>query len=546
MFTYYCMEELTEELRRLYIGKVSPTGRVINLLLRKGFVGAARYKAENMNCIILQEYKGDFVASSDVIVEVYVDANDSHMLELININNKILTYNFSDHYYKEVKFYTGLGASVLLGPEDAGQLLKVLDIICDRSKYFEYEQRLIELRFDMSLKIETVINPLMESYGYTLFRNRQFSGSNFSVGRVKGLDLDNSCLDYIYTRLSGKQPYLGFGVHPITGKLLMIGVELNKLDKAGEAGKYVKELIGTIRKNELKDPSTMKGWRKFVAMIPVLGTPAVLSADKIMARYESSKNDVNKIIAKVKEMEVDLDSDMNSLVLMEQRAEELCEYYGVHIVALSVLYNDETEKLQKMLKEYEQDPSSHSQAELDKQREFVEKIDRHSFDLFMAGQKTHNLDLPQIRMMRQNNERLRENNEEIYRTIIPNWETSIAIAIMNQKQKATLDTQKMIKDVNNELTLNNAKMMKETTSKILVEGSRSIIDVETYKKAMNDVFTALSDTTEKLAHIKEQRDYDRAEIVKANKEISAKMLELSKRSENLLLGSTEFVPDALK
>ena len=290
----------------------------------------------------------------------------------------------------------------------------------------------------------------------------------------------------------------------------------------------------------------MKGWRKFVAMIPVFGTPAVLSADKIMARYESSKDDVNKIIAKVKEMEVDLDSDMNSLVLMEQRAEELCEYYGVHVVALAVLYNDETEKLQKMLKEFEQDPSSHSQSELDKQREFVEKIDRHSFDLFMAGQKTHNLDLPQIRMMRQNNERLRENNEEIYRTIIPNWETSIAIAIMNQKQRAVLETQKAIKDVNNELTLNNAKMMKETTSKILVEGSRSIIDVETYKKAMNDVFTALSDTTEKLAHIKEQRDNDRAEIVKANKEMSAKMLELSKRSENLLLSNTEFVPDALK
>lgn len=164
----------------------------------------------------------------------------------------------------------------------------------------------------------------------------------------------------------------------------------------------------------------------------------------------------------------------------------------------------------------------------------------------MAGQKTHNLDLPQIRMMRQNNERLRENNEEIYRTIIPNWETSIAIAIMNQKQRAVLETQKAIKDVNNELTLNNAKMMKETTSKILVEGSRSIIDVETYKKAMNDVFTALSDTTEKLAHIKEQRDNDRAEIVKANKEMSAKMLELSKRSENLLLSNTEFVPDVLK
>lgn len=226
------MEDLTERIRKFYFGSNSSAGRVVNLLLRRGFVCVTFHRlTENMKCIVLQESKGDFVASSDAVVEVYVDYNDSSELGLININNKILTYNFSDHYYNKVRFYAGLGASVLLGPEDSEQLSKVLDIIYDKSKYFEYEQRLLELRFDLSLKIETVINPLMESYGYTLFRNRQFSSSKFSAGRVIGLDLDNSCLDYIYTRLSGKQPFLGFGVHPITGKLLMLGVETNKLQK---------------------------------------------------------------------------------------------------------------------------------------------------------------------------------------------------------------------------------------------------------------------------------------------------------------------------
>lgn len=226
------MEDLTERLFKFYVGSSSSVGKVVNLLLRRGFKCTVFFEKEGvMARIVLQDSKSDFVISSDAVIEVYVDYNDYDALKLININNNILTYNFSDHYYNEVKFYTGLGASVLLGPRDVEQLSKVLDIIYDRSKYFEYEQRLIELRFDMSLKIETVINPLMESYGYTLFRNRQFSGSKFSISRVRGLDLDNSCLDYIYTRLSGKQPYLGFGVHPITGKLLMIGVELGKLQK---------------------------------------------------------------------------------------------------------------------------------------------------------------------------------------------------------------------------------------------------------------------------------------------------------------------------
>lgn len=290
-------------------------------------------------------------------------------------------------------------------------------------------------------------------------------------------------------------------------------LEMNKLDKAGDAGKYIKDLVDVIRKNDLKDPDNLTGWRKIVAKLPIIGTSAVLSADKIMDRYESSKGIVSKIMDKVKDMEIDLGRDMNTLTLMEERAKDLSEYYGIHVVALAVLQEDEKQELLRLQKENEENPGTHSVDELEAKREFIEKIDRHGFDLFMAGQKTHNLDLPQIKLMKKNNERLRENAEQIYRVIIPNWEMSIAIAIMNNKQKAILDTQRLMKDVNNKLTESNAKLMKTTSSQILVEGSRSVIDVSSYRKAMDDVFSALTETTQKLAALKEQREITIEEIL---------------------------------
>jgi uncharacterized protein YaaN involved in tellurite resistance len=323
-------------------------------------------------------------------------------------------------------------------------------------------------------------------------------------------------------------------------------LEMNKIDKAGEVGQHVKDLVDAIRETELQDPSNLKGWRKFVAMIPFVGTPAVQSAEKIIARYESSKGTVDKIVESVKDMQVDLDQDKNVLAVMEDKTIELVEYLSAHVVALAVLYRDETEKLQEMIKKRNEDPSLVTAEEISKQKEFVEKIDRRSFDLFMAGQKSRNLDLPEIKMMRQNVERLQENAEEIWRTIIPNWENSIALAIMNQKQKKTLETQQMIKDVNNNITLSNAKMLKETTAGILVESSRSVLDVDTYNEAFTTVLGTLDETFDKLATIKEERDQARAKIMEINKKAAAKFLEIQQKAEDFYADDTKFIPEALK
>lgn len=327
------------------------------------------------------------------------------------------------------------------------------------------------------------------------------------------------------------------------GKLL----ELNKLDKAGKAGEYIDDLVKEIRAIDFSDPDNLSGWRRLVAKIPIVGKTVAINADRILSDYDNSKVKVNKIVEKIVSLQKDIDQDTNILSSMAERTEDLGEYYQMHIVSLAVKAKDEAEKLNRMIRETKADPTTHSQEEIERQKDFVEKIDRRGFDMFMSYQKTVNLDRPQIVMMIKNSERLKENNTDIIKHTIPSWEMSIATAIINRHQKEILDIQRKVKDVNNSLTLNNAKMMKETSAAILVEGSRSVIDVETYKKALTDTVSALEDSHRKLAMMKTERDENRKKIADTNREISERLIKLSQESsQRLLEEDPNFIPEALK
>lgn len=328
-------------------------------------------------------------------------------------------------------------------------------------------------------------------------------------------------------------------------------LEMNKIDRAGVVGTEIRTLVDTIRETDLQDPENLKGWRKFVARIPFVGVKTVQSAEKIIAKYESSKETVDKVVERVKDMQIDLEQDKNVLAVMEDKTIELVEYLSTHVVALAVLQKDEQAKLDEMKKQRESDPTSVSQEMIIKQKEFVDKIERKGYDLFMAGQKSRNLDLPQIKMMLLNTEKLQENAEQIWRTIIPNWQQSIAIAIMNEKQKKTLEAQQLIKDVNNNITLANARMLKETTAGISIESSRSIIDADTYVKARMDTISALEELIEANTTMKTERDASLKKIIDFEKKTGARLAELSSRAEQQLTGDfyenpEKFIPEALK
>lgn len=246
------MKDLTEELRRKHIGRRDPISDVVNTLLRINFHCTELFTHKGDLLLTVLREKGGSTLDSRIVVEIYTD-NKRRDLELIAINNNIMTYNFTKYYYDATNFYMGLDAKILLGPEDVGQLGKILSIIYDSTEFFENEQRLLELRFDLSILIECTIYPVLKENGFSIYRNRQFGNSRIDLGVVPKVRVKNSCLDYIFARLDGNTPFIGFGVHPITGRFIVLDVkesniqnyhlvDLNELSKE-ELTKYIKSII---------------------------------------------------------------------------------------------------------------------------------------------------------------------------------------------------------------------------------------------------------------------------------------------------------------
>lgn len=296
-------------------------------------------------------------------------------------------------------------------------------------------------------------------------------------------------------------------------------LEMNKIDKAGKVGEYVKDVVEAIRETEYQDPEKMSGIRKFIAKYVPLGKHLVKKSDELLVtRFETSKDIVDKIVLALQDQQIDLKADYNTLDNMLEKTNIYIDQLGIHFVALSQLYQDTQEELNRMRKENETNPGTYSDQEIAAKQQFLEDIDSQGYELYLAGNYNKNILIPSIQKMKDNASRLAKNAAQITSTVIPSWEMSVAMALINKRAKDAADTQKLIKDKNNELIIANAEMLKNVTITLEQEARRGAIDVESYKKAYVTVTEALAESAESIKQAKIERDKGMAEIAKINKE----------------------------
>lgn len=308
-------------------------------------------------------------------------------------------------------------------------------------------------------------------------------------------------------------------------------LEMSKLDKAGKIGEYVEDVMAAIRESEYEDPSKMTGFRGFVAKYVPFGKDMVKAGDKyVVSRYETSKDVVDKILVALQQQQVDLKSDHNTLDNMLVKTKSYIEQLGICYVALAQLYQDKKDELEEMKRKNDQDPGTYSEEEIMEASKFLDEIDRHGYELFLAGQYNSHVIIPSIIKMKDNATALISNAEQISKTVIPNWEMSIAMALINKRAQAAVDVQKMVKDTNNRLMVANAEMLKKVTITLEKESRRGAFDIESYKKSYETCIEALRESAENARIAKEERAKNMAELVKINRDNA---MELDKISQNL-------------
>lgn len=308
-------------------------------------------------------------------------------------------------------------------------------------------------------------------------------------------------------------------------------LDINKISKADKVGEYVSDVVNAIKESEYQDPSKMTGIRGFIAKYIPFGTSLVKAGDKhILAKFETSKSVVNKIVSALEEQQVDLKSDYNTLSIMLEKTKSYIDQLGVHYVALAQLYQDKRTELEDMVRTNNEKPGTYSPQEIDEARVFLDKIDRHGYELFLAGQYHQNIIIPNINKMKDNALDLCENAKRISHEVIPNWEMNVTMALINKNEQAAANLQKMIKDKNNEMMIANAEMLANVTLTLEQENRRGAYDIESYRKAYSITIDALKKSEESMKVAKAERAENMKKIIEINRENSK---ELHKIAENM-------------
>ena len=311
-------------------------------------------------------------------------------------------------------------------------------------------------------------------------------------------------------------------------------LEMSKIDKADKIGAYVTDVIDAIKDAEYQDPSKMTGFRGFIAKYIPFGTAMVKAGDKyVVARYESSKDVVDKIIVALKDQQIDLKSDYNTLDNMKEKTESYVQQLGIHYVALAQFYEDKKAELEEMRKKNQESPGTYSDQEIIEAQKFLDDIEKQGYELFLAANYNANIIIPSIDKMKDNANALIHNAEQISQVVIPNWEMSVSMALINKRAQTAADLQKLIKDKNNEMMVANAEMLQKVTITLEKEARRGAFDVESYKEAFRIVKEALKESAESGRIAKEEMAKNMIEISKINKENAADLEKITQEFRKL-------------
>ena len=149
--------------------------------------------------------------------------------------------------------------------------------------------------------------------------------------------------------------------------------------------------------------------------------------------------------------------------------------------------------------------------------------------------KIHDLELtrivsiqmsPQIRMIQSNDTVMAEKIRSSIVNTIPLWKSQMVLALTMQHSHNAMHAQREVTDVTNMLLEKNAEKLRQGSVEIAKESERSIIDIETLRKANEELIATLEDVKKIQQEGRDKRARAEMELTKIEDELKAKLLEM--------------------
>jgi len=302
------------------------------------------------------------------------------------------------------------------------------------------------------------------------------------------------------------------------GDMLLDSVRANNSNN--EANILINDLLAELKMVDVDDLSSTK-LKRFLCKIPGI-RQLIMSADKIIIKYDTIKNNVDQISNRIRQHKIIAERDNNVLEIIFDNNCKYIDELREYIIAAKLKNEQITERIDYMISR----PTEFAPIVIHDAQNFQHALEKRIADMQIM-EYIFNQDLFRIRAIQSGNMSLSNQAESIATTVIPMWKSQLAMAVILLNQQNTIERHKKINKTTNELLIKNAQLMKTNSISVAKANEEQVVSLDTLKettKSLIETITEVQKIQKEGAKMRETLEHN---LVEYGTQLTNKINELS-------------------
>ena len=285
----------------------------------------------------------------------------------------------------------------------------------------------------------------------------------------------------------------------------------------GYIGKLMTDLVTNVQDLNFdsleKDSGILDIFRKAEAKVK-----------KFLAQYEKLEVQMDRIEGKLEEARMEMLKDIGMFDSLYQKNLDYFKQLQIYITAGDEKIKELREQTIPSLRAEVQKSGDPMHAQLvrdfeDTVNQFEKKVHDLKTSKTIAIQTA-----PQIRLIQNNDKLLADKIQTAVQETIPLWKSQMVMALGLYRQQEALKLQRDVTDTTNALLLKNSEILKQNTLDVAKESERGIVDIETLKKANENLISTMNEAVRIQKEGHDKRMAAEQELIKIENEIRQALL----------------------
>lgn len=252
---------------------------------------------------------------------------------------------------------------------------------------------------------------------------------------------------------------------------------------------------------------------------------------RFLAQYEKLELQVDRIEGKLEEARMEMLKDIGILDSLYEKNLNYFRQLQVYITAGQEKLDELREKTIPSLRAETEKSGDPMHAQLVRDFEdLVNQFEKKLYDLKTS--KTIAIQTaPQIRLIQNNDKLLADKIQTAIQETIPLWKSQMVMALGLYRQQEALRLQRNVTETTNAMLLKNSEKLKQNTLDVAKESERGIVDIETLKKANQNLISTINEAVRIQKEGHEKRAAAEQELLKIESEIRRTLIGAGSQSQ---------------